>query len=231
MKKVLLVLLVMFVSLMTVHASTSSSSTIKLEGVNITADSTVAYNGTLDVKYDLNPVDADNKNVTWSVSNLVEGVTATFVDGNTTNASTGNLKISFSNATSDVQKVTLTAKDSTNNELKSIEVSVQTKDATTNLENKAKEIENLISKLPEEITSNNYDDVNKKLNDIEKILNANVGVEDFVSKDSITKYDDMVNKFASYKNKSITMGTIVTMVILGLSFIFGLFIIFKKEEK
>jgi hypothetical protein len=48
------------------------------------------------------------------------------------------------------------------------------------------------------------------------------------------RYDDVKSQFENYKEASsmtITAGTIVTIVILALTFIFGLFIIFKKEEK
>lgn len=232
MKKVVLVFLVMFISLVSTNASTGNvPSGIKLEDIKITSKDVVSYNGAIEVEYELIPRDADSKDIIWSVSTLESGVTVNFVDGNKTNKSSGKMGIQFKNETKEVVKVFVTAKNG--NVSKKFEVSIESEEATTErvtTEN-VKKIEDLINELPKEVNNSNYNEVESNLEKIDSLIYENKDIEKLIDEELIDKYDYVIEKFEEYEENSQTIVTIVTIVLLVLSFILGLFVIFKKEKK
>jgi hypothetical protein len=222
MKKFLLGLFVMFLCTFTVNASVSGPSKIEVEGIDITAKSTVSHDGTLSISYDVSPKDADDKTIIWS-SSKADNLTVTF-DYNKTTSATGTVKVTFNNKNANPVKVIITAEDSTGKITKSIEVTVQDQQTTTNLESNAKDIEELIKTLDNKITKENYSKTEETLGEIDTLFEENDGVKDFVDDALMIRYEDVKEKFENYKDSSdmtITAGTIVTIVILVLSFIFG----------
>jgi hypothetical protein len=228
MKKFLLGLFVMFTFIASVSAA-SGGSYIYLEGIELKNYETAPYNGVLEVEYKLVPVDANNKTVTWSVSNLKQGVTATFTNGNKTSNGNGKISIQFKNETEEVVTVKLTAK--AGNITKTVDVKVENEKATNERETTeaVNKIEKLIEDLPKSIDSKNYDSVGEILEEIKDLIESKEDLEELIDSELLSKYNNMISEYESYEGENNT-GTIIIIIVLGLSFLLGLFLIFKKEE-
>lgn len=228
MKKILLGLFVMFTFIASVSAA-SGDSYIPLEGIELKNYETAPYNGVLEVEYKLVPVDANNKTVTWSISNLKNGVTATFTNGNKTSNGNGKISIQFKNETEEVVTVKLTAK--AGNITKTVDVKVENEKATNERETTeaVNKIEKLIEDLPKSIDSKNYDSVGEILEEIKDLIESKEDLEELIDSELLSKYNNMISEYESYEGENNT-GTIIIIIVLGLSFLLGLFLIFKKEE-
>jgi ElaB/YqjD/DUF883 family membrane-anchored ribosome-binding protein len=230
MKKFLLGLVIMFISIASVNAASSGSEPIVLEDIEIKNYEVASFEEVLEVEYKLIPSDVENKTITWSISGLVKGVTATFVDGNKTNEASGKISIEFKNTTEESKTVKLTAKSGS--VTKTVEVKIEVEEDTDNREllEAKEEVESLINDLPESIDSSNYDSTVALIEDIESILDSKEEVKDLLDAELLNKYDEVVAEVNSYVEEN-NFGTIVIIVILALSFLLGLFMIFKKEGK
>ncbi len=230
MKKCMLMFFVMFLSLLNVDASSAGGSEIEIEGIELISKKSISYNEVLEIEYQLVPRDTDQNTIFWNVIDLIDGVTADFVDGNLTTSCSGTVKIRFKNDTDESVKVRIIAENKENEIKEIIEVQVNDKIHTEKLLSKAVEIEEKIISLPKEITSENYSEVTDLLEQIESLFYLTETVEEFVSEDLIEKYEFVIKEVNDFEEEKITIDTIIIIILLMLSFIFGLIIIFKKEK-
>lgn len=226
MKKVLLSLIALF-TFVNVNASMKTDvKDVKIENIKVEVNEKVGYNEELKIKFSINPRDAENLNLTWEVSGLKKGITATFVNGKTTNVSDGEVTLKLENTLDKDVKLTLKATQN-RKVLYSKDLTIETKNNT--IERVTNEVNELIEKLDEKINKNNYDDNKEIVDKIEELLKNNSEVKEKISTDLLTKYDNIKDKVDNYNdNKNVIIG-----VSIGLAVVFSglMFWIFKKEEK
>ena len=227
MKKILfgIALLFMFVS---VSASTGTNEkNINIENINIILPEAIGYNENLEVKYSINPVDASNTNLDWSITGTKTGVTVSFNKTSTTD-SEGTIVVSINNTTDKEVTLKLVAKQN-GKTVNTTELKVETKDVT--IERVTGEVTDLINGLDEKFNKKNYEENKEALDKIEKSLNDNKEVEELLDEDLLVKYNDAQSLMTKYEESQGKTLTIIISIALVLLFIFGMFLIFKKEEK
>lgn len=227
MKKVLVGLLILF-SFVSVNASSNSSvKNIKIENIKVEIKENVGYNDELKINYSINPRDAKNLNLVWSVLGIKKGVTATFTNGNKTTESDGTIVLKLDNTLS--SDVTLTLVGSQNGKtISSTKFVVENKEKT--VERVTKEVNDIINNLSEDIDKDNYEETKENIEKAEELLENNSEAKENIKQDALDKLNEVKTNVESYKanNKAVTVG-----VSIGLAAIFSglLYWIFKKEEK
>ena len=92
MKKILLGIIALFMAV-TVNASTAENVTyIKIEDIKVTLKENIGYNEKLRIDYKINPLDASNTKLVWSVSGLKNGISAEFETNTETTKEEGTIK-------------------------------------------------------------------------------------------------------------------------------------------
>lgn len=226
MKKILVVLIALL-STISVQAS-SFNPNVLLEDIELKNYSIAAYEGVLEIEYKLVPLDADDKNVTWSISGVKDGVSAIFKDGNVTKTSSGKMKLELKNTTNEVVTLVLNVKSGKIS--KSVEIKLENKNTTEDRvrEESIEKVEELITNLPTKVTKDNYEEVRDSIMEIKRLLEEN-DIEDEIESSSLDKYEIVNEELTNFERNGNT-GTIIIVVILVLSFVLGLYLIFKKEE-
>ena len=224
MKKLLLIVFMLF-TFVTVNAAVgTNTSNIKIENVNVTVNEKIGYNEELKVKYSINPRDSKNLNLVWTVEGLKKGVTAEFVSGKITKESDGEVVIKVNNTLD--KDVVLTLKATQNGKvLSTTKLNVETKNNT--IERVQKEVEALVSGLDTKVGKNNYENTKAAVERVEELLKNNEEVK--LNDEQKAKYEEVKTSVEKYnpENKALIIG-----VSVGLAVIFSLllFWIFKKED-
>lgn len=228
MKKILLGIAVLFATL-SVNASTGSNVTnIKIEDVKITTEENIGYNETLKVEYSINPTDASNLNLVWSISGLKKGITAEFVSETETKSANGVVAIKINNTLEEEVALKLIAKQNENT-VSSTELKVEEKDTT--IKRVTGEVEELILDLDEKINKKNYDANREAMDKIEEAFIDNEEIKELIDEDLLTKYNDTKTNISNYEESQGKTFTIIISIVLVAIFVAGMFLIFKKEEK
>ena len=228
MKKILLGIAVLFAAL-SVNASTGSNVTnIKIEDVKITTEENIGYNETLKVEYSINPTDASNLNLVWSISGLKKGITAEFVSETETKSANGVVAIKINNTLEEEVALKLIAKQNENT-VSSTELKVEEKDTT--IKRVTGEVEELILDLDEKINKKNYDANREAMDKIEEAFIDNEEIKELIDEDLLTKYNDTKTNISNYEESQGKTFTIIISIVLVAIFVAGMFLIFKKEEK
>ena len=155
MKKFLLTILVLF-AFVNVNASTNKKvNNIKIESIDVKVKENIGYNEELKVSYSINPRDAKDLNLTWSIEGLKKGVTASFVSSKKTSLSDGEVVIKLNNTLN--KDVTLTLKASQKGKTISTTKLVVESEKNT-YDRVTKQLNDLITNLDEKINNKNYDD-------------------------------------------------------------------------
>ncbi len=224
MKKVF-VFLVALLSVVSVNASMKTNvKNIKIEDVKVEVNEKVGYNEELKIKFSINPRDAKNLELNWTVSTLPKGVTATFVE-NKTNVADGEVVLKIDNTLDKDVKVTVKATQDKKVYFTK-ELTIETKNNT--ITRVTDEVMNLISKLDEKVNKKNYDSNKEVVDKIGELLNNNPEVKDNLATEFLNKYDNAKVEVDNYKdNNKVILG-----VSAGLAVVFAglMYWIFKKEE-
>lgn len=231
MKKYLLGLSIIFLFLVSVDASTGANNLkIKLEDVVIKSNSYVEYNGILEIKYEIKPSDADNKELIWSYSDN-EKVEVIFINGNKTSKVSDTLKIDINNETEKTVKMNIIVKSGSFK--KSIVIFAESKSATLERNEKVEidKVESMIKKLPSEITEENEETTENNIESIKSIFSKNKELKSKINADLIDKYELAIDEYKNYREICEISGTIIIIVMLGITFIICSCIILKKEKK
>ena len=225
MKKFLLSILMLF-AFVNVNASVKGSvKDIKIENIDVMVSESVGYNEEVRITYSINPRDAKNLELTWSITGLKKGITAEFVNGNTTKESDGEIVLKVNNTLS--EDVVLSLKATQDKKvISTTKLNVETKDNT--IERVTKELNDIINNLDENLDKNNYEETKANIEKIDKLLEENPEVKDMLDKDALTKYDEVKTEVSEYKenNNAVIIGVSVALV---LAFSGLLYWIFKKE--
>lgn len=228
MKKILLGIAILLMAV-SVNASTGDKVTnIKIEDIKITMEENIGYSETLEIKYSINPTDASNTNLVWSISGLKTGITANFVNGNETSQSTGVLAIEINNTLDKEVTLKLIAKQNEKT-VNTTNLKVETKEST--VKRVTGEVEELILDLDEKFNKENYEDNKEILDTIESELEKNEEIEELIDQDLLTRYNDAKDAMNTYEENQNKTFTIVISIVLVAIFVVGMFLIFKKEEK
>ncbi len=228
MKKILFGFLALLLSVVSVNAAVGSNVTnIAIDEVKVTIPESIGYNEELEVEYSITPSDATNLNLDWSITGIKTGVSVEIVNSET-NSKSGIVTISINNTTDKEVTLNLYAKQD-GYTLSKTELKVETKDVT--IERVTGEVEKLIINLDEKINKKNYDANKEALEEIEDALNNNEEIEELISKDLLTKYNNVKDTMTTYEENQGKTFTIVISIILVAIFVTGMFLIFKKEEK
>lgn len=228
MKKILFTITLLFLSIFTVNAATNSNtSKIAIENIKITIPENISYNEELEVKYSINPSDATNKDLIWSITGLKKGITAEFTNKNTSTAD-GILIIKLNNTIDNTVTLKLIAKQN-GKVLSTTKLDVESEDET--LDRVVGEVKELITKLDEKINRKNYEENKTNIDKITEELTDNEKLDELLDEELLTKYNTVKDAVTKYEENTGKTFTIVISVILVAMFIVGMFLIFKKEEK
>lgn len=228
MKKFLLSLFVLF-SFITVSASTSGNvSNIKIENIEVKVQEKIGYNEELEINYSINPRDAKNLNLVWEVSGTKKGVTVEFVSSNSSNTSDGTITIKINNTLDKEVELTLKAKQN-GKVLSSTKLKVETKEETNT--RVISEVTDLINKLDEKITNDNYGDNLDMINEISDLLEKNSEIKDELEDELLEKYETvktLVNDFDVNGNKTFVL--IVSVILVVIFSVLIIWIFLKEDE-
>lgn len=228
MKKFLLSLFVLF-SFITVSASTSGNvSNIKIENIEVKVQEKIGYNEELEINYSINPRDAKNLNLVWEVSGTKKGVTVEFVSSNSSNTSDGTITIKINNTLDKEVELTLKAKQN-GKVLSSTKLKVETKEETNT--RVISEVTDLINKLDEKTTNDNYEDNLDMINEISDLLEKNSEIKDELEDELLEKYETvktLVNDFDVNGNKTFVL--IVSVILVVIFSVLIIWIFLKEDE-
>lgn len=228
MKKFLLSLFVLF-SFITVSASTSGNvSNIKIENIEVKVQEKIGYNEELEINYSINPRDAKNLNLVWEVSGTKKGVTVEFVSSNSTNTPDGTITIKINNTLDKEVELTLKAKQN-GKVLSSTKLLVETKEETNT--RVISEVTDLINKLDEKITNDNYENNLDMINEISDLLEKNSEIKDELEDELLEKYETvktLVNDFDVNGNKTFVL--IVSVILVVIFSVLIIWIFLKEDE-
>ena len=228
MKKVLLTLVLLFGFVFNVNASVSGSvGNIKIEDIKIEIQDDISYNEEVEIDYSINPRDASNKNLVWSVTGVKKGVTVEFTSSKNTNVSDGTLSIKVNNTTDENVTLKLIAKQN-NKTISTTSFTVESKEYT--ITRITREVNELISSLDEEINKNNYEENKEILEEIEELL-KDEEIRELIDEESIEKYEN-VNELVLKQEKKLNKNIIkIISIVLIVIFAGVIFFVFLKEDK
>ena len=144
MKKILFGIMLLFI-VIGVNATTNVDvKNVNIENVKVEVNEKIGYNEEINIKYSINPRDASNLNITWSVTGLKKGVTVEFVSDKVTKNSDGEIKLKVNNTTN--EEVTLSLIGEQDGKIvNQTKLNVQNKENT--LTRVTEEVKNLILEL------------------------------------------------------------------------------------
>ena len=179
MKKILLGIIALFMAV-TVNASTAENVTyIKIEDIKVTLKENIGYNEKLRIDYKINPLDASNTKLVWSVSGLKNGISAEFETNTETTKEEGTIKINLKNSLDEEVTLKLIAKQ---DDKVVSETTLKVEAKNTTIERVTKEVKEAINKLDTNLTKKNYEENKELLNEINDALEK-VEMLDFKNKD------------------------------------------------
>lgn len=228
MKKILLGIIALFMAV-TVNASTAENVTyIKIEDIKVTLKENIGYNEKLRIDYKINPLDASNTKLAWSVSGLKNGISAEFETNTETTKEEGTIKINLKNSLDEEVTLKLIAKQ---DDKVVSETTLKVEAKNTTIERVTKEVKEAINKLDTNLTKKNYEENKELLNEINDALENNSEVEELLDKDLLAKYEDAKVAMDKYEQIQGKTFTIVISIVLVVIFIMGMYLVFKKDEK
>ena len=202
MKKILLGIIALFMAV-TVNASTAENVTyIKIEDIKVTLKENIGYNEKLRIDYKINPLDASNTKLVWSVSGLKNGISAEFETNTETTKEEGTIKINLKNSL----------------------------DEEVTLKLIAKQDDKVVSETTLKVEAKNTT-IERVTNEINDALENNSEVEELLDKDLLAKYEDAKVAMDKYEQIQGKTFTIVISIVLVVIFIMGMYLVFKKDEK
>lgn len=228
MRKILFGIMLLFIAI-GVNATTNVDvKNVNIENVKVEVNEKIGYNEEINIKYSINPRDASNLNITWSVTGLKKGVTVEFVSDKVTKNSDGEIKLKVNNTTN--EEVTLSLIGEQDGKIvNQTKLNVQNKENT--LTRVTEEVKNLILKLDEKINNNNYETNKELIEKIQDLLDNNPEIKDSIDEELLTKFEDVktsVNDYDIDNNKTFVKIVSIVLVVVFSALIFW---IFKKEEK
>ena len=228
MKKILFGIMLLFIAI-GVNATTNVDvKNVNIENVKVEVNEKIGYNEEINIKYSINPRDASNLSITWSVTGLKKGVTVAFVSNKVTKNSDGEIKLKVNNTTN--EEVTLSLIGEQDGKIvNQTKLNVQNKENT--LTRVTEEVKNLILELDEKINNNNYETNKELIEKIQDLLDNNPEIKDSIDEELLTKFEDVktsVNDFDIDNNKTFVKIVSIVLVVVFSALIFW---IFKKEEK
>lgn len=228
MKKFLLSLFILF-SFISVSASTGTNvRNIKIENIDVEVKESISYNDELSIPYSINPRDAKNLKLAWSVTGIKKGITVEFVSEKNTSTADGKVVIKVNNTLDEAVTLTLKAKQN-GKVLSSTKLIVESKSQT--IDRITTEVNELIENLDEKINKDNYEENSKNVEKIDELLDNNLEIKDFIDSELLKKYEtvkESVNTFDANSNKTFV---ITVSVILVIVFLILTIWIFKKEDE
>lgn len=228
MKKILFGIMLLFIAVCVNATTNVDVKNVNIENVKVEVNEKIGYNEEINIKYSINPRDASNLNITWSVTGLKKGVTVEFVSNKATKNSDGEIKLKVNNTTN--EEVTLSLIGEQDGKIvNQTKLNVQNKENT--LTRVTEEVKNLILELDEKINNNNYETNKELIEKIQDLLDNNPEIKDSIDEELLTKFEDVktsVNDFDIDNNKTFVKIVSIVLVVVFSALIFW---IFKKEEK
>ena len=230
MKKIIFGLIALFILNLSVLAADNSNEKIILKEIKVTNFELAPFDGTLEVDYELIPNDVENKEVVWSISGLQSGVTAEIEGDYKTNKAVGTIVLIIKNNNETMSSLKLTAKSGNVSKIVTVQIENQTKTEERYKLEVVKEIESLI-KEAKEIDTKNEKAIEKAINKIETML-KNEEVKKSVKENLLEDFDEIKANYEEYKNEDKTDYSKIAIISgLVLAFLFGLYMIFKSNNK
>ena len=228
MRKILFGIMLLFIAI-GVNATTNVDvKNVNIENVKVEVNEKIGYNEEINIKYSINPRDASNLSITWSVTGLKKGVTVEIVSNKVTKNSDGEIKLKVNNTTN--EEVTLSLIGEQDGKIvNQTKLNVQNKENT--LTRVTEEVKNLILELDEKINNNNYETNKELIEKIQDLLDNNPEIKDSIDEELLTKFEDVktsVNDYDIDNNKTFVKIVSIVLVVVFSALIFW---IFKKEEK
>ena len=230
MKKFLFSIMIMILVIVSVNVSAATSGAvknIKIQDVNVEVSENIGYNEKLTVKYSVNPRDASNLNITWSVTGLKKGTTLEFVSSNKTNSSDGEIELQVNNTNEKDVTLYLVGKQN-GKTISKTKLVVENKSKT--IERVTEEVKNLISNLDEKINKNNFDENKEAIAKINELLENNSEIKDALDSELSSKLEDVKTAIESYETNSSQLSVKIISIALVVIFSALIFWIFKKED-
>lgn len=228
MKKILFGIMLLFIAVCVNATTNVDVKNVNIENVKVEVNEKIGYNEEINIKYSINPRDASNLNITWSVTGLKKGVTVEFVSNKATKNSDGEIKLKVNNTTN--EEVTLSLIGEQDGKIvNQTKLNVQNKENT--LTRVTEEVKNLILELDEKINNNNYETNKELIEKIQDLLDNNPEIKDSIDEELLTKFEDAktsVNDYDIDNNKTFVKIVSIVLVVVFSALIFW---IFKKEEK
>ena len=209
-------------------SKTENVTYIKIEDIKVTLKENIGYNEKLRIDYKINPLDASNTKLVWSVSGLKNGISAEFETNTETTKEEGTIKINLKNSLDEEVTLKLIAKQ---DDKVVSETTLKVEAKNTTIERVTKEVKEAINKLDTNLTKKNYEENKELLNEINDALENNSEVEELLDKDLLAKYEDAKVAMDKYEQIQGKTFTIVISIVLVVIFIMGMYLVFKKDEK
>ena len=230
MKKFLFSIMIMILVIVSVNVSAATSGevkSIKIQDVNVEVSENIGYNEKLTVKYSVNPRDASNLNITWSVTGLKKGTTLEFVSSNKTNSSDGEIELQVNNTNEKDVTLYLVGKQN-GKTISKTKLIIENKSKT--IERVTEEVNNLISNLDEKINKNNFDENKEAIAKINELLENNSEIKDALDSELSSKLEDVKTAIESYETNNNQLSVKIISIALVVIFSALIFWIFKKED-
>ena len=230
MKKFLFSIMIMILVIVSVNVSAATSGAvknIKIQDVNVEVSENIGYNEKLTVKYSVNPRDASNLNITWSVTGLKKGTTLEFVSSNKTNSSDGEIELQVNNTNEKDVTLYLVGKQN-GKTISKTKLIIENKSKT--IEIVTEEVNNLISNLDEKINKNNFDENKEAIAKINELLENNSEIKDALDSELSSKLEDVKTAIESYETNNNQLSVKIISIALVVIFSALIFWIFKKED-
>ncbi|MDD4832030.1 MAG: hypothetical protein PHR09_04190 [Bacilli bacterium] len=230
MKKLILGFVALFAFGLSVLAADNDNELIELKEIKISNYEVAPFDGKLEINYELVPNDVENKNIVWTISGLKQGLIVEFEGESKTNKAVGTIVLIVKNDNEDISTVKLNAKSGDISK----SVSIKVENETTTEDRYKKDVVEDIEKLIEDaknIDEKNEEAIEKAIKNIDIML-KNEDVKNAVDKDLLEDYDGIKEKFDTYKEED-NKDYAKTVIIVGLvlAFLFGIYMIFKDNNK
>lgn len=228
MKKIILLLTIVFVSALSVMAADNITEKITLKDIKLSNYELAPYEGVIEIDYELVPNDVESKGITWTISGVQKGVVVDFKDGATTNKAVGIMTLEVKNSNETDSNFRITAKSGKITKTVTVKVENQKATETRYKEEVVKEIEALIDEV-KKIDEKNVDAVEKAINKIEVML-KNEEVKNSVKPEMMESFNQIKEKLETFKSEEKRDYTKVGIIsALAIAFLFGLYMIFKSN--